>query len=271
MGMDFLIQWNLGLTPVAAAGVAAVLGLVLGSFATACIHRYIAELPLTRPLRSICPACNDQIAWYDTIPLLSFWVLRGRCRRCSSPISLRYPIVEAFTMAWAVALALKLGISGPWAVYMLFGWLFIVGSFIDFELLILPDRITLGGAGLALGVQALWGWAAFKAALLGALFGGGFFWVLQQLYRILRREEGLGTGDVKLMLCIGALVGVAGLPFTILVAAVTALSASVVYMRLPGSRGVMTRIPFGPFLCLGAMLQVLVGREVFVWYLGLYG
>ncbi|WP_147820824.1 prepilin peptidase [Salidesulfovibrio onnuriiensis] len=268
--METPMPWILGLSPSFSVPVAAVLGLVLGSFYTACIHRYVAELSLIRPLRSFCPHCGTSLAWYDNLPLLSYLLLRGRCRHCKRPIGLRYPAVEFLSLAWAVALVLKFGLSLPWLIYMVFGGLFIVGSFIDFELYILPNRITLGGAVLALAVQAFFGWAALKGALVGAMAGGGFFWVLQQGYRIVRREEGLGTGDVKLMLCIGALVGVGGLPMTILAAAVSALAASVVYMRHPDGSGVRTRIPFGPFLCLGAMLHILAGNEVLAWYFSLY-
>jgi len=265
------VFWNLHLAPVYSVSIAAVLGLVAGSFYTVCIHRYVAGISVIRPLRSMCPHCGATLKWYDNIPLLSFLVLRGRCRQCRTAIGVFYPAVESVSMAWAVALALKFGLSFPWLVHMVFGGLFIVGGFIDFKLYILPNRITLGGAALALAVKALFGWAAFQGALLGACAGAGFFWVLQQFYRIVRKEEGLGTGDVKLMLCIGALVGVGGLPFTILTAAFSALAASGVYMGLPGGRGLKTRIPFGPFLCFGAMLHILAGREVLAWYFSLYG
>lgn len=257
-------------SPYFAVPVAAVIGLVLGSFYNVCIYRYVAEVPMNKPRRSFCPACSHTLSWFENIPLISYWVLGGRCRHCGARISPRYALVEFVSMAWAAALAFKMGLSLPWLVFMVFGGLFIVGSFIDFAIYILPDRVTIGGTVLALVIKGLFGWAALKTALLGALLGGGIFWLLQQVYRIVRKEEGLGTGDVKLLFCIGALVGPLGLPFTVLSASITALVASVVYMRLPESRGMRTRIPFGPFLCLGAMLQILVGREVLAWYLTFY-
>ncbi len=256
--------------PLFTVPVAAIVGLVMGSFYNVCVYRYVAEIPLSKPRRSFCPSCNHMLSWFENIPLVSYWVLGGRCRHCGERISPRYMIVELTSMLWAALLAFKVGLTLPWLVYMVFGGLFIVGSFIDFEIFILPDRITLGGTLLALVIKGMLGWTAFKAALFGALLGGGGFWLLQQGYRIIRKEEGLGTGDVKLLLCIGALVGPLGLPFTVLSASVVALIASIVYMRLPGSKGMQTRIPFGPFLCLGAMLQILVGREVLAWYLTFY-
>lgn len=268
--MELLTLWQLQFNPLFSVPFAAVLGLVLGSFYNVCIYRYVQEVPMNKPRRSFCPACRTSLAWFENIPLVSYWVLGGKCRHCGESISRQYFVVELISLVWAVALALKVGITIPWLVYMVFGGLFIVGSFIDFEIYILPDRITLGGTILALAIKALFGWSALKGALLGAAIGGGVFWILQQLYRIARKEEGLGTGDVKLMLCIGALVGPWGLPFSVLSGAIAALVGSLVYMRLPESRGLRTRIPFGPFLCLGAMLQLLMGREVLAWYLTLY-
>lgn len=268
--MNFLALWQAQFNPWFTVPFSALVGLVLGSFYNVCIYRYVAEVPLNKPRRSFCPSCKKSLAWYENIPLLSYWVLGGRCRHCKTRISPRYFVVELISLFWAVALAVKMGVTIPWLVFMVFGGLFIVGSFIDFELYILPDRITLGGTILALVIKGLLGWGALKIALVGAGVGGGVFWLLQQFYRIVRKEEGLGTGDVKLMLLIGALVGPWGLPFTVLSASVTALVGSIVYMRMPDSKGLKTRIPFGPFLCMGAMAQILVGREVLAWYLAVY-
>lgn len=256
--------------------MAAVIGMVLGSFYTVCVHRYVEEIPMNRPRRSMCPSCNTQLAWFENIPLVSWWALGGKCRHCGERIGFSYVAIELTSVIWAVALAWKMGMTIPWLIYMVFGGLLIFGSFVDLRSYILPDRVTLGGFALVLLVKGFFGWyfadlwGSLQPALIGAGIGGGGFWLLQQFYRILRKEEGLGTGDVKLMLFLGALVGPGGLPFTILASALSALVASLVYMRLPGSKGLKTRIPFGPFLCMGAMLQLLVGGQVLRWYLSLY-
>lgn len=250
--------------------LAAVLGLVLGSFYNVCVYRYVQEMSVVKPARSFCPKCRHTLAWYDNIPLLSWLLLRGKCRYCGESISVQYPLVEAASCIWAALLAWKFGLGVEWAAYMLFGGLFIFGSVVDIELMILPDRVTIGGTVLAVLASLILPEPGFEMALLGAVAGGGLFWVLQQIYRFSRGEEGLGTGDVKLMFGIGALSGAAGLPFTILVAAISALIASIIYIRADESRGVKTRVPFGPFLCFGCMAQILVGNDVLRWYLSFY-
>ena len=252
--------------------LAALVGLVLGSFYTACVHRYIHEMSLVHPARSLCPGCGHALSWWENVPLLSYALLRGRCRHCGMAISARYPAMELLSGVFAVLLAWRFGPSAQWAVYMAFTGIFLVASFIDLELYILPDRLTIGGTLLALvcavaflGEGPLW--QRVQWTFLGLLAGGGFFWLLQQFYRIVRRVEGVGTGDVKLMCLIGALVGPAGLPLAVTAAAVSALVASVFWLLAPGARGMHTRVPFGPFLCLGALVQVLWGDAFWAWYL----
>ncbi len=248
------------------AAMAAVLGLILGSFYTACVHRYLAGQTLLNPRRSACPACQAPIAWYDNIPLLSYVLLGGRCRACRQPISARYPAMEALSSLWALGLALVYGPGAEFLVYLAFGGLFIVASFIDLDSYILPDILTLPGT-VAASAAAVWvlglGW---KGSLLGAAVGGGSFLAIQRLYRAFRGQEGLGTGDVKLMLLIGALCGPLALPLVLTVGATSALAASLAYVLKPGSKGMQTAVPFGPFLCLGAMVEILFGRQFWAWY-----
>jgi leader peptidase (prepilin peptidase) / N-methyltransferase len=246
---------------------ALVLGLVLGSFYTVCVHRYISGTSIVWP-GSHCPHCSHKLAWWENIPLLSFMALRGRCRSCRTPISLRYPVIEAISGLWTLALAVKFGPSLPFAVYLAFGGVFIVASFIDFELFILPDVLTLPGALLAFASAVLLLGMDWQSSLLGALFGAGLFLLVQKGYYLVKRMEGLGTGDIKLMLLIGALLGWQHLPVMIFLAATTGLVASLFYLRLEGARGMKTAIPFGPFLCLGAMLTILAGERLMALIVG---
>jgi leader peptidase (prepilin peptidase) / N-methyltransferase len=238
-----------------------VLGLVLGSFYTVCVHRYISGESIVWP-GSHCPACNHGLSWWENIPLFSYLALKGRCRSCRAAISIRYPAIEVVSGVWALALALKFGPTLPWVVYMVFGGIFIVASFIDLELFILPDMLTLPGALLAFVSAVLFLELDWRTSLLGALFGAGSFLIIQQAYFLIKKVEGLGTGDIKLMLLIGALLGWHALPVMIFLAACTGLLGSIYFLRMDGSQGMRTAVPFGPFLCLGAMLYILSGERL---------
>lgn len=248
-------------------GLAAILGLILGSFYTACVHRYLAGQTLTNPRRSACPACGATISWRDNIPILSYLLLGGRCRACRAPISLRYPVMEATSALWAASVAFVYGPGPEFLVFLFFGGVFIVASFIDFDSYILPDFLTLPGTAAALAASAFVLDVGWKGALLGAAVGGGTFLAVQRLYRALRGHEGLGTGDVKLMFLIGALRGPLAIPLVLTVGATSALAASLAYVLRPGGKGMQTAVPFGPFLCLGCMAEILFGRLVWGWYL----
>jgi leader peptidase (prepilin peptidase)/N-methyltransferase len=249
---------------------AAALGLELGGLATIFIQRWIDERPILKPGSSVCPACGQRLSWRDTVPVISYVLLRGRCRHCEARIGSQYMLVELSCLAWSLALAHNFGPSLSWGVYLVLGCMLVAGSFIDFETFMLPDRITLGGAAVALAASFVLPEPGWRDAVAGAACGGGFFWLLQRGYRLWRDEEGLGTGDVKLMCMIGAMTGLTGLPLTILAAAVTSGLGAAVYMLRPGGRGLRTRIPFGPFLSLGAMLYVLYGPRVMSWWYAYY-
>lgn len=246
---------------------ASVAGLELGGLATIFIQRWIDEKPICKPGGSRCPDCNAKLSFRDTIPLVSFLLLKGRCRHCGAAIGPQYLLVELSCLAWALASAYTYGLSPEWGVYLVLGIMLIAGSFIDFETFLLPDRITLGGAGVALAASfVLREGPTWQDALLGAAVGAGLFWVLQQLYRLWRKQEGLGTGDVKLMAMIGAMVGLGGLPPTILVGSLTGALGSIYYIIRPGKDGIRGRVPYGPFLSLGCMLYLLYGPEIMRWW-----
>lgn len=259
--MDIIPLWAFYLA-------AAVIGLELGGLSTIFIQRWIDEQPILKPRRSRCPSCEAKLRWRDTIPVISFLLLRGKCRYCDAPIGMQYMLVELSCMAWSLAVAHRYGLSPEWGVYLVLGVMLIAASFIDFETFLLPDRITLGGCGLALAASfVLDEGPAWQDACIGAAAGAGAFWVLQRLYRLLRNEEGLGTGDVKLMGMIGAMTGIGGLPLTILVSTMTGAVASVFYMIRPGKGGIRGRVPYGPFLSLGCLLYVLYGPQIMRWWM----
>jgi leader peptidase (prepilin peptidase)/N-methyltransferase len=263
-------------TPLAAPGPvfglgALALGLLLGSFYNVCVHRYLAGESIVWP-PSRCPDCGHRLSWWENIPIMSFLALRGRCRNCKAAISLRYPVVEALSGLWALALAVQYGPTWAWLAYMVMGGILIVASFIDLASFILPDILTLPGAALAfLAAVFVLGMDPVQS-LLGAGIGAGTFLALQVGYRKLKGIEGLGTGDIKLMLLLGALLGPTALPIVVLGGSLAALAASVFFILQAKARGegegLKTAIPFGPFLSLGGMLAALYGDAIWRWCRG---
>lgn len=249
-----------------------VVGLVLGSFYNVCVHRYLTKESIVFP-GSKCPHCEHKLSPWENIPLLSFIILRGRCRSCKAPISWRYPIVELISGLWALGLAWQFGPTLVWAFYMLIGAILIIASFIDFEIYILPDILTLPGAGIAIAgaffiLRPAQGYPSLQDSLIGAVAGAGMFWLLQQFFLRVKGVEALGTGDIKLMVLIGGLLGWQALPIMVTASGVSALAASLYYIFKPNSDGLQTRIPFGPFLSLGCMLYVLFGKYYILYATG---
>jgi leader peptidase (prepilin peptidase)/N-methyltransferase len=243
-----------------------ILGLILGSFSNVCIHRYLQETSIIKP-GSHCPQCSHSLAWWENIPIISYLLLRGRCRSCRQPISLRYPLVEAISGIWALLVALEFGFGWPWLVYLVFGGVLIIISFIDLDSFLLPDVYTVPGAVAALLSAGFLLPLSWSDALIGAAAGGGGFWLIQKTYKALKGIEGLGSGDVKLMFLLGALLGWQTLPMMIFFASVSGLAVSLVFVLQKGSRGLQTAVPFGPFLSLGAMVSILFGSDIWNWYL----
>ncbi len=233
-----------------------MIGLCVGSFYNVCIYRYINNISIVKP-RSHCPVCKHVLSWWENIPIVSFILLKGKCKECSSPISLRYPLVEFISGMWALLLAFKFGPSILWLIFMLFGGIFIVSSFIDFEIFILPDILILPGCLIGLFVGVFFLFPDWEEPVFGALIGAGIFWLIQLIYKLVRKIEGLGTGDIKLMFLIGTLVGYKGVVAVMFLGSCSALVASIYYMK-KSSEGLKTMVPFGPFLCFGAMVTILL-------------
>ncbi len=242
-----------------------VIGACLGSFYNVCIQRYLSGESIIYP-PSHCPRCGHKLSWKENIPIASFFLLKGKCAHCKEKISLLYPIVEIISALWAWSLAYRFGPSLQFLIYLLFGGLFIVMSFIDLQSYILPDIMTLPGAAMALISSHFLG-LSLQESLGGALVGAGIFLVIQKLYKKTRGIEGMGGGDIKLMLLIGALLGIYSIPFVVFFGALTGLLASLIYLKKDSSQGMTTQIPFGPFLCLGAMTFILFKDIILKFYI----
>lgn len=251
----------LGFFPFLFPLAAALLGLVLGSFYSVCVSRGIAGASIVRP-PSHCPECGHRLRWWELLPLVSYILLRGRCSACHKRISLLYPLIELASAVWATLAAMTFGPS-PWFVaFLALGGLYIVASAIDFRVYLLPNWLTYPAAVLGLGIGCLRPDIGPWQAVLGAAAGFGVFWLLATVYRLAKGVEGLGGGDVKLMLSIGGAVGLLGLPYAVLIGSLAALVASPFFVMGQG-RGRTMPIPFGPFLCFGAMVQLLYGPALF--------
>lgn len=270
---------------VAELAIAFTLGLVIGSFLNVCIVRLPLGISVVGP-RSECPNCRKLIAWYDNIPILSYFLLGARCRQCRAPISVRYPIVEAMSGILSVLNYVKFGWSLEWFVFLAFSGSLLVLTFIDLEHRILPDPITLNGiwAGVVasvwlgqpslLAMTALRGVGlevtngrvlAFTGSALGLVFGGGLLWLVGEAYFRLRGVEGMGFGDVKMMAMVGAFLG---LPLTLLTIMLGSLLGSTIGMTLIGFFGKSRQyeLPFGTFLGIAAIVSMLYGEDMIRFY-----
>lgn len=245
----------------------AAFGLATGSFLNVCIHRLPRGGSLVRP-GSRCPACGYELRWHDNVPVLSYLWLRGRCRACHAPISIRYPIVELVTLA---VFLLHYGVFGWDALLvprLVFASALIVLFAIDLEHQILPDVITLPGIGLGL-LFAIAFPPGLQSALLGALAGGGVLFAIGEIWSRLRKVEAMGFGDVKMLAMIGAFLGLKLIAVTFVLASyLGGLTGLALIVSRRG--GLMSKVPFGTFLAVAAIIASLWGNSLVDWYLARY-
>ena len=245
--------------------VVAVFGLLIGSFLNAVIHRVPRKVSLVSP-GSQCPSCGYALRWYDNIPVLSYVLLGGRCRRCRKPISIRYPIVELVTAAVFVAHYFVFGWTPLLAVRLLFAASLVALFAIDLEHHLLPDVITLPGIVIGL-VASMFLPPGVTESLIGILIGGGVLWVIGEAYFRYSGEEGMGGGDVKMLAMIGAFLGWKQVILTLVLSSV---AGSLIGLGLIAVKrgGMKYALPFGTFLALGALAASLVGEQIVAWYVG---
>jgi len=293
------------------AALAGLFGLLIGSFLNVCIYRFPRDLSVVRP-RSFCPECEKTldwlddlaagkagvdgpqiIAWYDNIPLLSYALLKGRCRHCGLPIPWRYPIVEALTGILFFSFIAALGPTLAAAKFCLLSALMVGMIFADLEERILPDEFTIGGivAGLALSwaipVVTTSGSVAglllavaripvgphgvsFADSVLGAAIPSGFLWLTGIVFQKLRHKEGLGFGDVKMVAAIGAFLGLPNTLLTLIAGSAVGSVLGILYILITRKDHSSYELPFGSFLGGAAILVSLYAQHVIGWYAGLF-
>jgi len=233
-----------------------LLGLVVGSFLNVVIWRWPREQSIVKP-GSHCPRCGKHIAWHDNLPVLSWILLRGRCRNCREKISIRYPLIELLSGGLSVLCFWCFGPAKPYFIYYAFLAALLVASIIDLEHKLIPDEISIGGAVAGIGFGFLPGAKVdVLPALIGAVSGFLMLFLVAECYYLITRREGMGLGDAKLLAMIGAFLGWRSLPLAIF--AGSALGALVGAGLVLAKRDRLYRIPFGPFLSLGALLWLVL-------------
>ncbi len=244
-----------------------VLGLAVGSFLNVCIHRLPRGESLTLP-PSRCPACEYRLRWFDNIPVVSYALLGGRCRKCRTAISIRYPLVELATMALFVVHGEVFGWSALLVPRLLFACAMIVLFAIDLEHHLLPNVITLPAIALGLISSAVLP-PGIVDALIGVLVGGGVLWLIGEAYFRYSGQEGMGGGDVKMLAMIGAFLGWKLVLVTLVLSSVAG-SVIGLFVILIKRGGMKYALPYGTFLALGALVASLAGDQIVNWYVSLY-
>ncbi len=237
-----------------------VFGAMIGSFLNVCIWRIPEGKSIVFPA-SHCPKCGKSIRPYDNIPLLSWLILRGRCRDCGKPISARYPLVELLTALLSLAMFWKYGLSLPYVAAFVFTAALIVITFIDFDHQIIPDVISLPGIPVFFLLAVFVMGIGFLDALLGLLIGGGFLYLVAVGYELLTKREGMGGGDIKLLAMIGAFLGWKSLFFVVFMSSILGAIVGIVLIMIKG-KDMKYAVPFGPFLSIAAVMYLFVGVEL---------
>jgi leader peptidase (prepilin peptidase) / N-methyltransferase len=247
--------------------ISIIFGALVGSFLNVCIFRLPKEESIIWP-GSHCPHCKNAIKFYDNIPLVSYFLLRGRCRYCKGTISLQYPLVEGITALSSLFLIIKFGPSLSYLFYFAFVAALIVITVIDLYHQIIPDAISLPGIGVGLLASLLIPQITLFNSVIGILLGGGSLFIVATFYQWLFKREGMGGGDVKLLAMIGAFLGWKAVLLTILLSSLIGSVTGILMMVVKG-KDFKYAIPFGPFLSLGAVISLFYGEEIVRWYLAL--
>jgi leader peptidase (prepilin peptidase)/N-methyltransferase len=262
----------------AAMAIATLFGLLIGSFLNACIYRLPRDISVVHP-RSHCPFCEKTIAWYDNIPLVSYFVLGGRCRYCEAVIPLRYPMVEFLTGLLFAASVWRMGVTYDAVKLSIFCALIVGLIFMDFESRILADEFTVGGMVFGFALSMFLPMPKFLAALflpgewpetyrslaeslLGGITPAFSLWAIGEIYYKLRGREGLGFGDVKMIAMVGAFYNLQAALLTLMIGSLIGSLLGVLFIWIAKKDATTYELPFGTFLGVAALLPPFVWPEV---------
>ncbi len=241
------------------------IGAVIGSF----LNVLICRIPKNENFitgRSRCPRCGAQIRWFDNVPIVSFLILWGKCRDCRAPISWRYPLVELLTAAFFLLAFTLYGISAQAVIVSIFFCLLMVVTAIDFQLYVIPDKITITGMILGLAASFVNPMVKPLDALIGLVAGGASLYLLAIVGDFLFKKESLGGGDIKLAAMLGAFQGWRNIIIIFFGAAVLGLLYALIYMIFSSRMRRDRMIPFGPFLSLAALIALFFGNHLINFY-----
>jgi len=252
-----------------------IFGAIVGSFLNVCIYRIPQGLSIIRPA-SRCQSCGVPVRFYDNIPILSYFILLGRCRSCRAKLSVRYPFVEFLNAVLYLAVFDRFGAASPWTLLVYFSFVsaLLVIFFIDIDHQIIPDGITLPGILIAIiagstilpdpfSVTDLLGW---KSSLIGVIAGGGSFYLIAIMGRLILKKDAMGGGDIKMMAMAGGVLGWKGVILTTFMGSLLGSVVGISLIMLKGKEW-GSRIPFGPYLAAGALVSLFFGQDIVMWYL----
>ncbi len=235
-----------------------IFGAAVGSFLNVCIFRIPAKESIVKPL-SRCPHCQHPIRFYDNIPIISFLILRARCRDCGGKISWRYPLVELITALFSLLLFIKFGVTLQFLAFFVFTAVLIVISFIDLDHQIIPDILSLPGIPIFFLSAIFIVKIPWREALIGLLVGGGTLLCIALVYYFITKREGMGMGDVKLLAMIGAFFGWKSLIFILLIGSFAGAVVGIAAMVIQ-KKDTKYAVPFGPFLSAAAVAYIFWGQ-----------
>ena len=243
-----------------------ILGLIVGSFSNVCIYRIPKNESIIFPA-SHCPKCNSPIKPVDNIPLISYILLKGRCRNCKSKISIQYPVVELLTGLIYLIISLIYGLSVQTLIYIILSSALIIIAFIDLNEEIVPDVISLPGIVIGFIISFFVTYISFINSALGVVVGGGIILIIGLAGSAIFKKEAMGGGDVKLAAMIGAFLGWKYIIISLFLGFFLGALAGIILI-LSKIKSKEDMVPFGPFIVLGSFVTILWGEKIFSWYLG---
>lgn len=243
-----------------------ILGLIVGSFNNVCIYRIPRNESIIYPA-SHCPKCRTTIKPIDNIPLLSYILLKGRCRNCGGKISIQYPVVEFVTGIIYISIFLIYGLILKSLIYIILASALVIIAFIDLNEQIVPDVISLPGIGVGLILSFLVPYISFIDSVLGVLVGGGIILIIGLTGSVIFKRDAMGGGDVKLAAMIGAFIGWRYTVISLFLGFFLGALAGIflVFSKIKSREDM---VPFGPFIVLGSLITLLYGERILVWYIG---